>query len=163
MNANKNIVREQELNWLEKQRRNINALKNTYYSSIYVVVCFIEQSIVLEFFKDLKLKMWIYTILGIISIVIMMWVCSKLISKARAKIEGKTCIVPNASNKIIECATMLGYLSPLLCISSFWGGFINEETNWMRCEIMCIKWGIIGFVLLIGIGMPLIIKKNNEK
>ena len=68
------------------------------------------------------------------------------------QIESKGEYEPEKTDKIIECATMLGYMSPLLCISTWISGIDNTQIY---------KWGIIILVHILGIGIPLIVKKKN--
>lgn len=59
--------------------------------------------------------------------------------------------VPEKTDKIVECATMLGYMSPLLCVSTWISGIENTQIY---------KWGIIILVHILGIGIPLLVKKK---
>lgn len=46
---------------------------------------------------------------------------------------------------------MLGYMSPLLCVSTWISGIENTQIY---------KWGIIILVHILGIGIPLLVKKK---
>ena len=59
--------------------------------------------------------------------------------------------VPEKTDKIVECATMLGYMSPFLCVSTWISGIENTQIY---------KWGIIILVHILGIGIPLLVKKK---
>lgn len=59
--------------------------------------------------------------------------------------------VPEKTDKIVECATMLGYMSPLLCVSTWISGIENTQIY---------KWGIIILVHILGIEIPLLVKKK---
>lgn len=61
--------------------------------------------------------------------------------------------VPEKTDKIVECATMLGYMSPLLCVSTWVSGIENAQIY---------KWGIIILVHILGIGIPVLVKKKVE-
>ncbi|MCM1904469.1 hypothetical protein, partial [Blautia sp. MB18-30] len=147
-------------------KEEINSLKNTKYSSIYVVVCLIEQAVFLELLKDLtqlisndKIRLLFYAGGGILSFVIMSKILDMLVKKAGKKIEDDVLMemqskgeyVPEKTDKIVECATMLGYMSPFLCVSTWISGIENTQ--------IC-KWGIIILVHILGIGIPLLVKKK---
>lgn len=152
----------------QRMIRELNALKDTKYSSIYVVVCLVEQSVVLEALKDIThliedemISTLIYVVGGIISFGVLLFVSGILIKRARRQIEddvrkqieNKEDSVHGKTDKLVECATMIGYLSPLLCISTWLSAFEN---------MYGLKWGIIVFVHILGIGMPLFVKKKNR-
>lgn len=150
----------------DKFKEEINSLKNTKYSSIYVVVCLIEQAVFLELLKDLtqlmsndKIRLLFYAGGGILSFVIMLKILDMLVKKAGKKIEDDVLMemqskgeyVPEKTDKIVECATMLGYMSPFLCVSTWISGIENTQIY---------KWGIIILVHILGIGIPLLVKKK---
>ena len=130
---NKGIVKKHKEKFTDKFKEEINALKNTKYSNIYVVVCLIEQAVFLELLKDLtqlipndNIRLLFYAGGGILSFVIMLKILDMLVKKAGKKIENDVLMemqskgeyVPEKTDKIVECATMLGYMSPLLCVST---------------------------------------------
>lgn len=134
---NKGIVKKHKEKFTDKFKEEINSLKNTKYSSIYVVVCLIEQAVFLELLKDLtqlmsndKIRLLFYAGGGILSFVIMLKILDMLVKKAGKKIEDDVLMemqskgeyVPEKTDKIVECATMLGYMSPFLCVKymDFW-------------------------------------------
>ncbi len=145
----------------------INALKDTTYSSIYVVICLIEQSVVLEAIEDLtnliddeNKRILFYGIAGAASLVLLIITIAIMINYARKQIEqdmkkhiekGED-LTNIKSNKVIECATMIGYASPLLCFITW---FSNLENT------MSLKWFITILVIILGIVMPFIIKKRD--
>lgn len=150
----------------DRVKKKINALKDTKYSSIYVVVCLIEQAVLIELLKDLTqlilddtIRLLVYIGGGLISILIMLKILDMLVKKAGKKIEEDALIqieskgeyVPEKVDKIIECATMLGYMSPLLCVSTWISGIENTQIY---------KWGIIILVHILGIGIPLFVRKK---
>ena len=163
---NKRIVKKHKEKFTDKFKEEINSLKNTKYSSIYVVVCLIEQAVFLELLKDLtqlisndKIRLLFYAGGGILSFVIMSKILDMLVKKAGKKIEDDVLMemqskgeyVPEKTDKIVECATMLGYMSPFLCVSTWISGIENTQ--------IC-KWGIIILVHILGIGIPLLVKKK---
>ena len=91
---NKGIVKKHKEKFTDKFKEKINSLKNTKYSSIYVVVCLIEQAVFLELLKDLtqlisndKIRLLFYAGGGILSLVIMLKILDMLVKKAGKKIE----------------------------------------------------------------------------
>lgn len=165
---NKGIVKKHKGKFKDKFKEEINSLKNTKYSSIYVVVCLIEQAVFLELLKDLtqlisndNIRLLVYTGGGILSFVIMLKILDILVKKAGKKIENDVLIqmqskgeyVTGKIDKIVECATMLGYMSPLLCVSTWISGIENTHIY---------KWGIIILVHILGIGIPLLVKKKDN-
>ena len=163
---NKGIVKKHKEKFTDKFKEEINALKNTKYSSIYVVVCLIEQAVFLELLKDLtqlipndNIRLLFYAGGGILSFVIMLKILDMLVKKAGKKIENDVLMemqskgeyVPEKTDKIVECATMLGYMSPLLCVSTWVSGIENAQIY---------KWGIIILVHILGIGIPVLVKKK---
>ena len=165
---NKGIVKKHKEKFTDKFKEEINSLKNTKYSSIYVVVCLIEQAVFLELLKDLtqlmsndKIRLLFYAGGGILSFVIMLKILDMLVKKAGKKIEDDVLMemqskgeyVPEKTDKIVECATMLGYMSPFLCVSTWISGIENTQIY---------KWGIIILVHILGIGIPLLVKKKRK-
>ena len=153
MNWIRNIQKERREHWLEMQRKNMNAIKNTYYSGIYVVVCFFEQTFVLELLKDMKLCDVAYFFLGAFTIGITLYICKKLIDRSRNEIEKRNEYIKSENSKIIECATMLGYMSPLLCVASWFSSFSFVRST-------SLKWGINILALILGIIIPVTMKKE---
>lgn len=164
---NSRVIEKNKDKFKDKINKKINALKYTKYSSIYVVVCLVEQAVLLELIKDFTqliledtIRLRVYIGGGLISIFVTLKLLDMLVEKARKKIEEDALIQieskgeyePEKTDKIIECATMLGYMSPLLCISTWISGIDNTQIY---------KWGIIILVHILGIGIPLIVKKKN--
>ena len=164
---NKKVLVKNKDKFTDKVKKKINALKDTKYSSIYVVVCLIEQAVLLELLKDLTqlirddtIRLMVYIGGGLISVVIMLKILDVLVKKARKQIEEDALIqiqskgeyAPEKTDKIIECATMIGYLSPLLCISTWISGIENLQV---------FKWGIIVLVHILGVIIPIVVKKKN--
>lgn len=96
---NKGIVKKHKEKFTDKFKEEINSLKNTKYSSIYVVVCLIEQAVFLELLKDLtqlisndNIRLLFYAGGGILSFVIMLKILDMLVKKAGKKIESKRLI-----------------------------------------------------------------------
>lgn len=141
----------------------IYTLKNTKYSSIYIVVTFFFQSFGLEFLKDVTSKIQdqttselIYSIGGLVLIVLLLRVCDIFIKRAKKQIEGqcekmdiKTDGTSNKVDWIIEWATTIGYLSPLLYLSA-----------WVSHRSVLGKWGVLALVFIMGIVLPYIIKQK---
>lgn len=163
---NKKVLEKNKEKFTDKVKKKINALKDTKYSSIYVVVCLIEQAVLLELLKDLTqlmrddtMRLLVYIGGGLISFLIMLKILDMLVKKAGKQIEEDALIqiqskgeyVPERADKIIECATMLGYMSPLLCVSTWISGIENTQIY---------KWGIIILVHILGIGIPLLVRKK---
>ena len=142
------------------------SLKDTKYSSIYVVVCLVEQAVFLELLKDITqliandiIRLLVYSGGGLISFVIMLKLLDMLVKKAKkqieedalSQIESKGEYVPKKTDKVVECATMIGYVSPLLCVSTWISGIDNSQM---------FKWGIIILVHILGIVIPLVVRKK---
>lgn len=144
----------------------MNELKDVKYSSIYVVICFVEQVVILEALKDLtslildeNAKSLVYVVGGTLSFISLLLITSVLIKHSRKQIESDAkrqieCgeeSTHTTSDKMIECATTLGYLSPLVCLGTMISGLK---------ELLLLKWGIIVLVHILGIGLPLLIRKK---
>ena len=63
----------------------------------------------------------------------------------------KTNGASNNVDWIIEWATTVGYLSPLLYLSAWY-------SQWS--EMVLYKWGIIALVFILGIVLPYVIKRK---
>lgn len=158
MNNNRNTVKKRERNMINKMLKDMNALKNAKYSGIYVVVCFFEQTIILELLKDISCSKLFYAVFSFLSIIVMFALCHILTKRAKKQIESRKNFPESdsESDKWIECATMLGYLSPVLCLISWFSGFSESaDTN-------IYKWLIIAVVVVCGIVLPLVVKKKNK-
>ena len=146
---NKKVLEKNKEKFTDKVVKEINALKDTKYSSIYVVVCLVEQAVFLELLKDITqliandiIRLLVYSGGGLISFVIMLKLLDMLVKKAKkqieedalSQIESKGEYVPKKTDKVVECATMIGYVSPLLCVSTWISGIDNSQM---------FKWGII--------------------
>lgn len=71
---NKKELEKNKKKFSDKVGKEVNALKNTRYSSIYVVVCLVEQSVFLELLKDITqlisngiIRLFVYIGGGLIS------------------------------------------------------------------------------------------------
>jgi len=155
MNKNKKVAKKHELNMLNRMIRNMNALKDAKYSGTYVVVSFFEQTVILELLNDISCSDLIYAVASTLSIICMLVICSVLQKRAKKQIESRDSFPESESDKWIECATMLGYFSPVLCIVTWLSGFVGND------EIL-MKWYIIALVIALGIGLPLIGKKKSS-
>ena len=99
---------------------------------------------------------------GLVSLVIMLIVLEVLIKKSGKHIERDALKEGENSeegtsgkdDKIVECAIMIGYMSPLLCLSTWIAEFSGLAT---------IKWVTIALVHILGVGVPLVIKKSYKK
>lgn len=163
---NTKVLEKNKEKFTDKVVKEINALKDTKYSSIYVVVCLVEQAVFLELLKDITqliandiIRLLVYSGGGLISFVIMLKLLDMLVKKAKkqieedalSQIESKGEYVPKKADKVVECATMIGYVSPLLCVSTWISGFDNSQM---------FKWGIIILVHILGIVIPLVVRKK---
>lgn len=150
----------------DKIYKKMNELKDVKYSSIYVVICFVEQVVILEALKDLtslildeNAKSLVYIVGGTLSFISLLLITSVLIKHSRKQIESDAkrqieCgeeSTHTTSDKMIECATTLGYLSPLV--------FLGTMISGLK-ELLLLKWGIIVLVHILGIGLPLLIRKK---
>ena len=139
---NKKVLEKNKEKFTDKVVKEINALKDTKYSSIYVVVCLVEQAVFLELLKDITqliandiIRLFVYSGGGLISFVIMLKLLDMLVKKAKkqieedalSQIESKGEYVPKKTDKVVECATMIGYVSPLLCVSTWISGIDNSQ------------------------------------
>jgi len=135
----------------------LDALKETKYISIYVVVSFIEQ-IILELLKEIIAphSIKLYAGIGVFTIIIMLVVLCCLTGKAKKRIEkqGNNTTIIVTKDITIEVANMLSFLSPILCLTTFWGFFQGLEK---------FRWGIIVIVFALGIIMPIIMHRREEK
>lgn len=163
---NKKVLEKNKEKFTDKVVKEINTLKDTKYSSIYVVVCLVEQAVFLELLKDITqliandiIRRLVYSGGGLISFVIMWKLLDMLVKKAKkqieedalSQIESKGEYVPKKTDKVVECATMIGYVSPLLCVSIWISGIDNSQI---------FKWGIIILVHILGIVIPLVVRKK---
>lgn len=163
---NKKDIEKNKVKFTDKVLKNINALKDTKYSSIYVVVCLVEQTVFIELLNDITqlisnddIQMLVYVIGGLLSFAILLILLDILVKKAKKRIEADALIqieskgeyVPKKNDKVVECATMIGYMSPLLCLSTWISGIDNSQIY---------KWGIIILVHIFGIGIPLVVRKK---
>ena len=163
---NKKELEKNKKKFSDKVGKEVNALKNTRYSSIYVVVCLVEQSVFLELLKDITqlisngiIRLFVYIGGGLISFAIMLKLLDMLVKKAIKQIEkdalrqikSKGEYVPEKTEKVVECVTMICYMSPLLCLSTWISGIDNSQIY---------KWGIIILVHILGIGIPLFVRKK---
>ena len=109
--------------------------------------------------SDDTIRLQVYIGGGLVSVV-MLKILDVLVKKARKQIEEDALIqiqskgeyAPKKTDKIIECATMIGYLSPLLCIATWISEIENSQV---------FKWGIIVLVHILGVIMPIVLKKKN--
>lgn len=163
---NKKVLEKNKERLTDKNVKEINALKDTKYSSVYVVVCLVEQAVFLELLKDItqlisndSIRGWFYFIGGVLSFVIMLKLLCMLVKKTRKQIEENASsqteikgeYMPERSDKVVECAIMIGYMSPLLCLSTWISGIAHSQIY---------KWGIIILVHILGIGIPLVVRKK---
>lgn len=152
--------------WGEKVLAEVKMIKDTTYSSIYVVLCFVEQTVILEALKDLTslitnetVRNVVYFGVGLLSLGLSLILIHILIKRSKSRIENDAKKhMENGEiseckkiDKVIECATMLGYLSPVLCLCTMFSGFEG---------LLILKWAIVGLVHLLGIAMPLLIRKK---
>ena len=176
----KTIIHESSVNEYENKRKaslsdnqnlfqkiitRMKELKNSKYSSISVVLCLVEQSVVLEALKDFsplisneRLGMYVYVFGGIVSIFLLLWLIDIVGKHARRQIE-EDALTQIRENKItahkkdilIECATAIGYMSPALCLATWFSYF--DALLWG-------KWGLIALVHILGIAVPIAFHKN---
>lgn len=152
-------------NFIQKIIARMKELKNSKYSSIYVVFCLVEQSVVLEAFKDFspwipneKIRLLVYVIEGLISIFLLLWLITIVEKRARRQIEEEALtqlrenkIIVHKKDILIECATAIGYMGPLLCLAT-WASYFNA--------LLWYKWGLIALVHILGIAVPAIFSRK---
>ncbi|MBE5868165.1 MAG: hypothetical protein E7293_04285 [Lachnospiraceae bacterium] len=153
-------------NFIQKIISQMKELKNSKYSSIYVIFCLVEQSVILEILKDAskwikneKTGLLLYIIGGLISIGVLLWLIWVVEKRAKKQIEEdaltQICNKKNATHRkkdlIIECATTIGYMGPLLCIAT-WSSYFDE--------LFWFKWGLIALVHILGIGVPVVFNRG---
>ena len=163
---NNKLEEPDDQNFIQKIILQMKELKNSKYSSIYVIFCLVEQSVVLEFLRDVskwianeKIGLWIYIIGGPISIGLLLWLvwvvekCARkqIEEDALAQIRDKRITTHKKKDLIIECATTIGYVGPVLCLAT-WSSFF-DEAFWF-------KWGLITLALVLGIVIPVIFYKR---
>lgn len=148
---------------LDSVATSLYALKNTKYSSVYVIVAFFAQSFGLELLSDVPPRFWnekiselIYFWGGLLLTALVLIICHILIKRAKKQIEEQYELMDvqtnGATNKIdwiIEWATTMGYMSPLLYLSA-----------WFSRWSILAKWLIIAFVFILGIVLPYLIKRK---
>lgn len=150
----KNMISEEQ-----RKQKNKNAKLITVESSIRVVVGFVEQTIILQALGDLAGK-WFYLIVGAISFVIAVIVCSILVKRARKWIETQEEYSGSINSKVVDIATLLGYFSIGLCVVELISG-IAEKFALITPEFFQWKWGFIIVITLCSFLIPLLPK--NEK
>ena len=153
-------------NFIQKIISQVKESKNSKYSSINVVFCLVEQSVIIEILKDISARytsettiLWVCRIVGLISFGLLcwlIWVVEKYARKqieedALAQIRNKKIATNKKKDLIIECATAIGYMGPLLCFATLLSFFE---------EALCLKWILIVLTLVLGIGVPLIFHKT---
>lgn len=150
MNVNKRI---------QMMTQRMNAIKNTVYSSVYVVVAFVEQAIILKFLKDTIANKGIYACVSLLTIFGMLCVCRKINKSQKKKIEEKTIFSETNDNYLVECATWLGYFSPVFCTIDWVYGLFEmlEKTG---ANALIYRWGFTGVFTLIAFSLPKIPKKK---
>ena len=149
-------------NFIQKVIAKMREMKNSKYSSIYVVFCLVEQSVVLEALKDIsvwiqneKLHLLIYIFGGLGSIFVLLWIIAVVEKRARRQIEEdaltqireKKSIKHMKKDLIIECATTIGYMGPFLCLAT-WASYFDA--------LLWYKWGLIALVHILGIVIPVV-------
>lgn len=147
MNANgkiKNNKKSQE----QKMRINRNAIKSTVYSSVYVIVAFVEQTIVLQVLRDYISNKIMYFILSLLSIFAMLFISGKIIAREKKKIEVQNNLPETTNNKVVEFATLLGLFSPIFCAIDWYGELIEVFEVTDPCCILVKKILTVGFLLL---------------
>lgn len=167
----RDIIRESNINeydnknFAQKIIARMREIKNSKYSSIYVVFCLVEQSVFLEALKDFspriqneKLSLYVYIIGGLISILLLLWIIAIMEKHARRQIEEdaltlirKNQMLTPKKDILIECATAIGYMGPLLCLAT-WASYFED--------LLWYKWGLILLVHILGIIVPTIFNRK---
>lgn len=161
--ANKDNCKSTRKKALDPVATSLYALKNTKYSSVYVIVAFFAQSFGLELLSNVPPRFWnekiselIYFWGGLLLTALVLIICHILIKRAKKQIEEQHELMDvqtnGATNKIdwiIEWATTMGYMSPLLYLSA-----------WFSRWSILAKWLIIAFVFILGIVLPYLIKRK---
>lgn len=155
-------------NFIQKIILQMKELKNSKYSSIYVIFCLVEQSVILEILKDVSTRitnentrLWVYIVGGLISIGLLLWLIWVVEKRARKQIEedalaqirDEKIATHKKKDLIIECATTIGYVGPVLCLAT-WSSFF-DEAFWFW-----FKWGLIALALVLGIVVPVVFNKR---
>ncbi len=130
MNRAKNISKNMSVE-KEKQRiTNINALKNTEYSSIYSLVAFLASTILVytnAFMEATVLK----SIVEFIVLCAMLFACDILIASARKKCEKEgEKYRSSESGVLVNMAANIGYLSPVVCFVGWAVTLKGLELGW---------------------------------
>lgn len=174
----RDIIRESSINEYDKNSKSeyktfihrviaeMKELKNSKYSSIYVVFCLVEQAVVLEILKDIaefipneNVHRWVYTVGGLASIFLLLILIGAVEKRAKRQIEEDTlkqisekkASTDKKKDLMIDCATNLGYMGPLLCLTT-WLSNLEGMFKW--------KWSLIVLTIFLGIGVPVVFRKK---
>lgn len=134
-------------------------MKNTVCSSVYVVVAFVEQAIILELLKDTLVNKGVYAFVSFLTIFGMLFVCRRINKSQKEKIEEKTEFPEVINNYMVECATWLGLFSPVFCTID-WMCEIFEMSRKIGADALIYKWGFTGILTLVAFILPKIPPKK---
>lgn len=146
MNQGKNIVKKMGIEKEKQRKKNINALKDTEYSSIYSLVSFLASTILVytnAFMEKTALKV----IIEFMVLCGMVIVCHNLITSARKKCEKegqkyRSC----ESGLMVKIATNIAYLSPVVCVAGWVVTLNGLELAWKIFLMLVIA--IIVFLVI---------------
>lgn len=148
MNQTKNLAKNMGVEKENQRKKNINALKDTEYSSAYSLVSFLTSTILIytnAFMEESTLKI----IVEFIVLCGMVVVCDILIASARKKCEKE-----GEKNRSYECgvlvklATNIGYLSPIVCFVGWVVTMEGLELGWKIFLAIAVA-GIVFFAIQI--------------
>ncbi len=160
MNRAKNIAKNMGIEKEKQREKNINALKNTEYSSVYSIVSFLASTILVytnAFMEETTLKI----IVEFIVLCGMVVVCDILIALARKKCEKEGEKYRSSEcGVLVKLATNIGYLSPVVCFVG-WAVTMEEvELGW-KIFLAIVVAVIVFFAIQIPWSEHL--KKNKKK
>jgi L-asparagine transporter-like permease len=116
MNQTKNISKNMSIEKEKQRTKNINALKDTEYSSIYSLITFWTSTILVFTNAFMKASM-IKSLVEFVILCIMVVVCHILTVQARKKCEKEgEKYRSSESGVLVKMATNIGYLNPVVCL-----------------------------------------------
>lgn len=160
MNQAKNTSKNMSIEKEKQRTKNINALKDTEYSSIYSLVAFLASTILVytnAFMEATTIK----SLVEFIILCGMVVVCEILIASARKKCdkEGEK-YRSSESGLLVKMATNIGYLSPVVCFVGWAVTLKGLELGW-KIFLMIVIAVIVFFAIQTPWSEHL--KKNRQK
>lgn len=130
MNQAKNISKNMRIEKEKQRKKNINALKDTEYSSTYSLVSFLASTI-LVYTNAFMEKSTLKIIVEFIALCGMVVVCDILIASARKKCEKEGEKYRSyESGVLVKMSTNIGYLSPVVCFAGWAVTMEGLELGW---------------------------------